>query len=181
MPKKSGTDDIRAILGEMREEYWQGLSEVEEVREEEQEFITITLGGETFAFETGYASEVIRVPKLVKIPRVQELLTGVFNLRGEITAAIDIRPLLGLPQPPLSSVSRIVVVKGERFFTGIIAERVEGVRPLPVNAIEPAVKSINEKQREYIRGQLNIDGMLIMVLDLARLLQAPEIIVDNNQ
>lgn len=181
MPKRNSTDDIRAILEEMREEYWQGLSEVEEVREEEQEFITITLGGETFAFETGFASEVIRVPKLVKIPRVQELLTGVFNLRGEITAAIDIRPLLGLPQLPLSPFSRIVVVKAEKFVTGIIAEKVEGVRPLPVNSFEPAVKSINEKQREYIRGQLNMDGGLIMILDLVKLLQAPEIVIDNSQ
>ncbi|WP_243370328.1 chemotaxis protein CheW [Geotalea sp. SG265] len=180
MTKKNGTDEIRAILEEMREEYWQGLAEVEEVREEEQEFITVTLGGETFAFETGYASEVIRVPKLVKIPRVQELLTGVFNLRGEITAAIDIRPLLGLPQLPLTPLSRIVVVKAAPFVTGIIAEKVEGVRPLPMNAIEPAVTSLDEKQREYIRGQLHVDGMLIMMLDMAKLLQAPDIVVNNH-
>lgn len=181
MIKKNGTDEIRSILDEMREEYWHALSEVEEVREEEQEFITLTLGGETFAFETAYASEVIRIPRLVKLPRVQDFLTGVFNLRGEITAAIDIRPLLGLPQRPLSPFSRIVVVKSDKFVTGIIAERVEGVQALPLNSLEPVVKSLNEKQREYIRGQLNIDGMLIMMLDMAKLLQAPDIVVDNNQ
>lgn len=181
MVVKNGTDEIRSILEEMREEYWHALSEVEEAREEEQEFITLTLGGETFAFETGYASEVIRIPRLVKLPRVQDFLTGVFNLRGEITAAIDIRPLLGLPQLPLSPFSRIVVVKSEKFVTGIIAETVEGVRALPLNALEPAVKSLNEKQREYIRGQLNIDGMLIMMLDMAKLLQSPDIVADNNQ
>ncbi len=181
MVKKTNTDEIRSILDEMREEYWQALSEVEAAREEQQEFITFTLGGETFAFETIYASEVIRIPRLIKLPRVPEFITGVFNLRGEITAGIDIRPFLGLPQLDLSDSSRIIVVKSEKFATGIIAEKVEGVRALPLNGLEPAIRSFDEKQREFIRGQLNIDGSLIMVLDIARLLQAPEIIITHNQ
>jgi len=49
--------DIRSILTEMRQEYWQGLSEKNEVQEELIECITFTLGGEEFAFETGFASE----------------------------------------------------------------------------------------------------------------------------
>jgi purine-binding chemotaxis protein CheW len=180
MADKNGTDEIRAILEEMREEYWHALSEEEETREEEREFITLTLGGETFAFETGYASEVIRIPRLVKIPQVQDFLVGVFNLRGEITAAIDIRKLLGLSEPALSPLSRIVVVKGERFVTGIIAERVEGVRALPMSSLEPAIASLSDKQREYIRGQVRVDDTLVMVLDMTKLLQSPEIVLGDN-
>ena len=178
--EKNAGYDIGSILDEMREEYWQGLSEVEEAREEQQEYITFTLGGETFAFETVHASEVIRVPKLVKIPRVQELIAGVFNLRGEITAAVDIRPLLGLPQPPISTTGRIIVVKSDKFATGILTEKVEGVMPLPLNGLEPVITSLGGTQREYIRGQLNLNGTLIMMLDIKRLLTAPEIVVEHN-
>ncbi len=177
--KKPGYD-IRSILEEMKDEYWQGLSEAEEAGEEQQEYITFVLGGETFAFETVYATEVIRVPKLVKIPRVQELIAGVFNLRGEITAAMDIRPLLGLPQPAISATGRIIVVKSERFATGILTEKVEGVTPLPVNGLEPVITSLGGAPREYIRGQLNLDGRLVMMLDIAKLMNAPEIVVEHN-
>ena len=172
--------DIRSILEEMREEYWQGLTDTEETRDEQQEHITFTLGGESFAFETIYASEVIRVPKLVRIPKAQEIIVGVFNLRGEITAAMDIRPLLGLPQPPISSAARIIVVKSDSFATGILAESVSGVTPLPLNGLEPAIRSLDGTQRDYIRGQLNLDGSLIMMLDIVRLLHAPEIVVENR-
>jgi len=104
--------DIRSILNEMRQEYWQGLSEKIEVQEELLECVTFVLGGETYAFETGYASEVIRVPKLIRVPGIQGLITGIFNLRGQIIAAMDIRPFLGIPTMPLNATARIIVIKG---------------------------------------------------------------------
>ncbi|KAF0221381.1 MAG: purine-binding chemotaxis protein [Geobacteraceae bacterium] len=177
--KKAGYD-ISSILHEMREEYWQGLTEVEEGQEERLECVTFVLGGETYAFETVYASEVIRVPKLVRVPKVQEIIVGVFNLRGEITAALDIRPFLGLPQPPLTATGRIIVVKSDTFATGLLTEKVEGVSALSLNSFEPVVKSLAGAQREYIRGQLNVDGNLIMLLDIKKLMAAPEIVVEHK-
>jgi len=84
--------DIQAVLLEMREKYWQGLAEAEETPEEQLECLTFDLGGETFAFETVHAAEVIRIPRLVKIPKVQTHFVGVFNLRV-ITCGRRIRPL----------------------------------------------------------------------------------------
>ena len=98
-----GSYDIQSILTEMREEYWQGLAETEDVQEERLECITFSLGGEIYAFESVYAAEVIRIPKLVRLPKVQDIIVGVFNLRGGIMAAIDIRLLLGVPQTPITA------------------------------------------------------------------------------
>jgi len=172
--------DIQSMLSEMRDNYWQALSEEEETREEQLDCITFDLGGETYAFETVYAAEVIRMPRLVKVPKVQDIIVGVFNLRGEITAALDVRPFLGLPQPPLGSAARIIVVKGEKFLTGMLVEMVRGVSGLPLNDFEPAVKSLSGMQREYIRGQLNVGGNVLMLMDIKRLLAAPEIVVDHK-
>src|SRR5512146_2909504 len=89
--KRAGYE-IRSILHEMREEYWHGLAEIDEVQDEYLECVTFALGGEIYAFETVCAAEIIRIPKLVKVPRVPEIIVGVFNLRGQITAAMDFRP-----------------------------------------------------------------------------------------
>lgn len=172
--------NIDGILKEMRDEYWQGLEAVEEALEEQLECVTFTLGGETYAFETIHAAEVLRIPRLVKIPKVQELIVGVFNLRGEITAALDIRPFLGLPQPPLTQAGRIIVVKSDRFATGLLVEQVEGVAALSLGSFEPVVKSLTGPQQEYIRGQLNLDGRLVMLLDIKKLMAAPEIMVEHK-
>ena len=175
---KSGYD-IQSILAEMREEYWQGLAEVEEVQEEHLECITFNLGDETYAFETVYAAEVIRIPKLIRLPRVQDVIVGVFNLRGGIMAAIDIRVLLGIPLAPLSAAGRIIVLKSEKFSTGLVVEGVRGVESLSVDNFEPAVKSLSGVQKEFIRGQITSGGNLVMLLDIPKLMVSPEIIASN--
>jgi purine-binding chemotaxis protein CheW len=171
--------DIQSILSEMREEYWQGLAETEEAQEERLECVTFCLGGETYAFESIYATEVIRIPKLVRLPKVQDIIIGVFNLRGGIMAAIDIRPLLGVPQAPVTAAGRIIVLKSEKFSTGLIVEGVKGVESLSVDNFEPAVKSLAGVQREFIRGQISCDGSLVILLDIPKLMASPEIIVNQ--
>jgi purine-binding chemotaxis protein CheW len=171
--------DIRSILEDMRQEYWQGLSEKAEAHEELIECITFTLGGEEYAFETSYASEVIRVPKLVKLPGNSKLIAGVFNLRGEIIAAIDIRPMLCISEPALTSLARIIVIKGKSFTTGILTEAVLGVHSLPLGMFEPVVKSVDHSAREFMRGQINRDGQMSMLLDIERLLDSPALVVNN--
>lgn len=171
--------DIRSILKEMREEYWHGLSEKTEIQEELIECITFTLGNEEFTFETVYASEVIRVPKLVKLPGNSKLIVGVFNLRGEIIAAMDIRPMLGLPEPALTGSARIIVIKGKTFTTGIITEAVLGVNSLPLGQFEPVVKSVDASAREFLRGQINRGKEMSMLLDIAKLLDSPALVVNN--
>lgn len=171
--------DIRSILNDMRQEYWQGLSEITEVQEELIECITFTLGGEEYAFETIFASEVIRVPKLVKLPGQSSLIVGVFNLRGEIIAAMDIRPMLGLAQPALTGAARIIIIKGKSFTTGILTEAVLGVHSLPLEKFEPVVKSVDPSAREFLRGQINLGNEMSMLLDIARLLDSPALVVNN--
>jgi purine-binding chemotaxis protein CheW len=179
MTRKSSGYDIQTILAEMREEYWQGLAEIEEAEEERLECITFDLGGEIYAFESVYAAEVIRIPKLVRLPRVQEIIVGVFNLRGGIMAAIDIRPLLGVPRTPITAAGRVIVLKSEKFSTGLLTDGVRGVESLSVDSFEPAVKSLAALQREFIRGQINADGRLVMLLDIPNLMASPEIIVNH--
>lgn len=171
--------DIRSILDEMRQEYWQGLSEKTEIQEELIECITFTLGGEEYAFETIFASEVIRVPKLVKLPGNNKPIIGVFNLRGEIIAAMDIRPMLGIPEPALTASARIIVIKGKNFTTGILTEAVLGVHSLPLGMFEPVVRSVEASAREFLRGQINRGNEMSMLLDIARLLDSSALVVNN--
>jgi purine-binding chemotaxis protein CheW len=169
--------DIRSILGQMRDEYWQALSEEEAQAREMLECLVFTLGGERFAFETQYASEVIRVPKLIRVPAVQALIAGIFNLRGEITAAMDIRPMLKLPQPEIGAAGRIVVVKSEQFATGILVEAAHGVQGLCCDRFEPVSAG---KGKRFVRGHFNEEEGSIILLDMEALLAAPEIVVGEG-
>lgn len=166
--------DFRTILSQMRQEYWQGLAEEQTEAKELLECLVFLLGEERYAFETKYACEVIRIPKLVKVPAVQSLITGIFNLRGEITAAMDIRPMLGLPQPETGSAGRIVVVRSDSFATGIITEATLGVKGLSFEGFEPASAT---GRREFVRGHFNDEEGPVILLDIEELLASPGIMV----
>jgi purine-binding chemotaxis protein CheW len=170
--------DIRAILSQMREEYWQGLADEESAAKELLECLVFTLAGERYAFETQYACEVIRIPKLVRVPAVQSLIAGIFNLRGEITAAMDIRPMLGLAQPEIGAAGRILVVRSESFATGILAEAALGVQGLCFESFEPA--GLSGGRQQFARGHFNHEDGAIILLDLEALLASPEIIVGET-
>lgn len=172
--------DIRSILEEMRQEYWQGLSAKSEVQEEFLECITFKLGEEVYAFASSFAAEVIRVPKLIKVPGVQELIVGIFNLRGEIIAAMDIRPLLGIATLPLSAAARVIVIKSDGFTTGILTETVLGVHPFPLAMFEAVVKSVTPAAREFIKGQMNQNGEMSILLDIHKLLASPQLVVNHQ-
>ena len=120
---------------------------------------------------------MIRVPKLVRVPAVQSLIAGIFNLRGEITAAMDIRPMLGLPQPQIGAAGRILVVRSDSFATGILAEAALGVQGLSFESFEPAMAGGSEGRREFIRGHFNEEQGAIILLDIEALLASPEIMV----
>lgn len=165
--------DFRTILSQMRQEYWQGLAEEQTEAKELLECLVFLMGNERYAFETRYACEVIRMPKLVKVPAVQSLIAGIFNLRGEITAAMDIRPMLGLPQPESGASGRLVVVRSESFATGIITEATLGVQGLSLESFEPAATG----RRQYVRGHFNDEQGAVILLDIEELLASPEIMV----
>jgi purine-binding chemotaxis protein CheW len=114
------------------------------------------------------------------VPGVTELIAGIFNLRGEIIAAMDIRPLLGLASPPLTAAARVIVIKGEEFTTGILTESVQGVHHYSRASIEPVVKSVTSASREYLGGQINLDGEISILLDIPRLLSSPQLIVNHH-
>jgi len=167
--------DISTILNQMQEEYWQGLAEEEPAPKELLECLVFRLGGEQYAFETQFACEVIRVPKLVKVPAVQSLITGIFNLRGEITAAMDIRPLLDLLQPEIGATGRIIVVRTNSFATGILAEAALGVQGLSFESFEPAAAGLSGGQLQLVRGHFSHEDGTITLLDMEALLSSPEI------
>ena len=178
MAIKDGSYDIGTILGRMREEYWQGLSDQEAEAHELLDCLLFRLGGERYAFETQYACEVIRIPKLVRVPGVQSLISGIFNLRGEITAAMDIRPLLGLREPELTAAGRVLVVRSDAFATGLLVEAALGVQGLSFESFEPAAASGSDGQ--FSRGHFNDEQGPIILLDLEALLASPEIMVGEE-
>ncbi len=178
---KKQIDEIQGILREMQEEYWRGIEEgTDSVAAETRDYVVFCLGGERFGIPSTVCREILRIPRLVRVPRVGEHLLGVINLRGQIVAVTELRPLLGLPGRDVPAKSQLVVVEAAGLLTALLAEKVEGIRAIPVEAIEPLTEGLAGFPRDAVEGQVAEEGALLVLLDLTRILSRPEFIVNHK-
>lgn len=57
-------------------------------------------------------------------------LAGVFSLRGDIVAAIDLGVLLGIGRTEIGDTSRIVVIEHENTSIGVVVDRLRDLRTI---------------------------------------------------
>lgn len=173
--------EIERVLQEMRDEYWRGIEEAgADSHAETRDYVVFRLGGERFAIPSTAAREVLRVPRMVRVPRVARQIRGVINLRGQIVAVTDLRPLLGLSGEEIPAGGQLVVVEAAGLVTALLTERVEGIRSFAADAIEPLTEGLTGFPREVAEGQVaGADGLVVM-LDLGEILSRPEFVIDQG-
>ena len=76
----------------------------------ENEAVVVRLGDGRFAAELDAIAEVGRVPSVTRIPGAPGWLAGVANWRGRLLPVLDLRTLLGAPDPRLGSSARLLVL-----------------------------------------------------------------------
>jgi len=173
--------DTKAILEEMREAYWQGIEQSEQsTTVETRDYVVFRLGGERFGIPSNYAREVLRLPRLVRVPRLPAHICGIVNLRGQIHAVTDLRPLLGLPTTEFSSRSQLIVVEAAGVTTALVTEGVEGIRSLSIAAIEPITEGLAGFPRDAAEGHVVTEQGLLVLLSLEHILGRSEFTINQK-
>jgi purine-binding chemotaxis protein CheW len=173
--------DFKKILKEMRNEYWQALEEVEEDQTVDTlECVLIRIHTELFALEASSCREVLRPPRIVKVPRAAKQILGIINIRGEIIAVTDLRPALDFPIVKQNAATRLVVVRAAGLTTALLVDRVEGIEVFDVASIEALTDGLTGARRDMIRGQIVRNDELVVLLDLEKMFAGQEFIVDQK-
>jgi purine-binding chemotaxis protein CheW len=89
---------------------------------------------------------------------------------------IDLREFLGIGKMGHRQDVRMLVAKTlqEDSSVGLIVDSVSGIRYLRADQIGEPTASIEKQTAAYVRGTYDLDGRLLVVLDLERLLSAPK-------
>ena len=81
-----------------------------EAADPQLEFLTFTLGGESYAVDILKVREVRAWEKLRVLHDVPAFVTGVLNLRGRIVPVIDLRIRFALPEAGYDPTTVIIVI-----------------------------------------------------------------------
>ena len=127
------------VLDRLREEYWEQLSVAEDLDPgiSPSSYLGLQIAGAPYAIPLAQCRNVLRLPRLARVPHAPRWLRGVLSLRGEILPVIDPRPLLGLEPGSFLRRLRVVVVHAGPLAAGLVADRIDEVWEFPGPAPRP--------------------------------------------
>jgi len=141
------------------------------------ELLEFHLAHERYAVETRYVREVYPLKELTPLPCTPAFVLGIVNVRGRILPVLDLKKFFDLPEKGLTDLHRIILVRGNELELGLLADVIVGVRSLPADSLQPSLPTLTGVRSDYLKG---VTAERLVVLDLARILADPKIIVDEE-
>ena len=147
-------------------------AQAEETRE--QGFVTLTIADQLCGVPVLGVRDILAEQPITRIPLAAAEIAGSLNLRGRIVTAIDLRERLGLPAAPAGTPRMSVVAEQNGELYALLVDQVSEVLRLPDNAFEANPPTLPAVWAEHSTGVYRLDGRLLVVLDVARLLAVRE-------
>lgn len=144
--------------------------------EGEAQLVVFNINTEEFGLEIKNVQEIIRMTNITEIPRAPSYVKGIINLRGRIIVVISLSVIMDMQGREHDANTRIIVADVDGTVMGFIVDSVSEVIRLSTKNIEPAPPVIADKIRtEYFRGVGKINGRLLILLNLAKMLNEEEL------
>ena len=134
------------------------------------EFVSITIAGQLFGIPVLQVQDVLGPQRITRIPLAPAEVAGSLNLRGRIVTAIDLRTRLRLPPLPEGQAGMSVVVDYGGELYSVMVDSVGEVLSLSAETAERNPATLDPTWREVSGGIHRLDKTLLIVLDVARVL-----------
>lgn len=135
-----------------------------------QDYVTMTIADQLFGIPVLQVQDVLGHQRITRIPLAPPEVAGSLNLRGRIVTAIDVRLRLNLPprQKKSAGMSIVVDLRGELY--SLMVDSVGEVLSLSNDDFERNPATLDPRWREVSTGIYRLNGQLMVVLDVPRLL-----------
>ena len=141
----------------------------------EEQFLTFKLCGQEYGISALKVQEIKGWEKVTPIPNSPAYIRGVLNLRGLIVPVIDLRLRFNIEEIGYTPVTAIVVVNISERLAGLVVDSVSDVIEVSDDQRCVAPDFEGHENREFISGLAQIDGKLLILLDVDRLIN-PELL-----
>jgi chemotaxis signal transduction protein len=124
--------------------------------------VRVRAGGEHYALPVEGVREIARRDRITPVPGAPAAVLGVWNLRGDVIAALDLAALLGLEGS--AEEGRIVVAERAGLRAGLAVDEVTDVGALP--------ERIEAADSDYLEGSVLVGSTPVGIIDLGAVLGA---------
>lgn len=148
-------------------------------------FLTFLIGNETYGIQIKKAKEIIRMMETTPIPKTQQYIKGVINLRGKIIPIVDLRLKFGMEEKEYNDRTCIIVIEVENAGTlrlvGAVVDLVSEVINIQQSEIEPPPEYDAKIEGNFLIGLGKLKEKLIMILDIIKILNFDDIAKINKE
>jgi purine-binding chemotaxis protein CheW len=142
--------------------------------EEQQQYLTFMLSGETYAISILRIKEIIQFGQLTAVPRMPDFIRGVINLRGAVVPVIDLSARFGKPPTTVGRRNCIIIIEvaigDEAHNVGVMVDAVNAVLEIPAHEIEPAPTFGTQIRTDFIAGMGKVNGKFVIILNIQHVL-----------
>jgi purine-binding chemotaxis protein CheW len=138
---------------------------------ETSDLVTMIIAGQMFGIPVLQVQDVLNPQRITRIPLAPREVAGSLNLRGRIVTVIDLSVCLNLPKLEKDAQQRMSIVvdyQGELY--SLLVDQIGEVLSLPNTDFEHNPPTLERRWREIALGIYRLNQNLLVVLDVARLL-----------
>ena len=133
------------------------------------ELLLFSLAGtQLFGINVFKVKEVIRTPKLTKVPHAHNAVVGITNIRGQTISIIDLQAAVGRsPMPDVENRS-VIITEYNRTVQGFLVGGVD--RIVNTNWKDVMPPPSQTAQDSYLTAVTKVDGKLVEIIDVEKIL-----------
>lgn len=147
--------------------------------EEQKQYLTFMLSGESFAIGILCIKEIIEYTGLTQVPMMPECIRGVINLRGSVVPVLDLAVRFGKKSGEITKKTCIVIIEvvsgDERHDMGVVVDAVNAVLEIPRSEIEPPPAFGARIRTDFMEGMGKVGGKFVILLNANQVLSIEEL------
>lgn len=151
----------------------------------EQEYLTFVLNGEEYGVDILCVQEIRVWSSVTELPNKPNYIKGVINLRGVIIPIIDLRQRFGMEPLDYNEQTVTIILKNQHqdkpMVVGIIVDAVSEVYKFEHKSIRKPPSFGYKIDNCFLKGLVNIDDKLIILLDSLSLLNQDELYTVSHE
>jgi purine-binding chemotaxis protein CheW len=137
-----------------------------------QSFIVFRLGPEEFGIDIKNVVEIFGSQKIYEVPEMDDFISGVISIRGEVVPLLDMRKRFGLKPSPKKE--RTVLVRAGTETVGLTVDEVKEILDFEPNEITKPPTIFKGLASEYLVGLGKKEGRVVILLSLDNVLSREE-------
>lgn len=141
------------------------MDEIALVKETTQ-YIKIKIGEEMYGIDIKYIDNIVRMQHITRVPKVPAYIKGVINLRGEVIPVFSLRLKMGMEEVEETKKFRIIIIKLDGSYVGLIVDEVREVITLQNDLTEKVYRDPSDPTQNFLQGIGKDGDNLISLLDL---------------